>query len=196
MSIVKAAPGGILKAMRELYSKALVLDRKDAGEIDGLVHLFTEDYGKISAWAKSVKKNTSKLSAHLQPMTFIKVRFIQRAGPKDGWAIVDCLRDDDFLEHRTTKRFDILPLAVFLNQFLFEFQPDRKLWEFLRHIFTRHYPYSQVARALLEILGFDAQKSSCAVCSSSQVSAFHWRDSVFLCELCASKFPSNGLLLL
>jgi DNA repair protein RecO len=182
--------------MRELYSRAVVLDRKDVREVDGLVHLFTEDYGKIAAWAKSVKKNTSKLSAHLQPLTFIKVRFIQRPGPRDGWSIVDCLRDDDFLEYKTQKRFDLVPLISFLNQFLFEFQPDRRLWAFLKQIFIANYPYGQTVKTLLAILGFNAKNATCAMCSSKQIAAFHSQDHVFLCESCSLKFPSNKLLLI
>jgi DNA repair protein RecO len=182
--------------MREFYSKAIVLGRKDAGEVDGVISLFTEDFGKISAWAKSVKKIKSKLSAHLQPLTFIKVRLIQRPGPRDGWAIVDCMRDDNFSDFGTNKRYDILPIIYFLNRHLFEFQPDRKLWAFLSHIFSAKYNYLETTRALLTIMGFDAAKSSCAICSSRSVVAFHGDDQVFLCEKCTLKFPSDALLLM
>jgi DNA repair protein RecO (recombination protein O) len=182
--------------MREFYSRALVLDRNDAGDLDGVVHLFTEDYGKIVAWAKSLKKNTSKLSAHLQPLTFIKVRFIQRLGPRDGWAIVDCMRDDDFLEFKTAQRYDLIPIVDFLNEAVYDFQPDRKLWALLKHFFTKNYPYQQMARATLIIMGLDPDKSRCALCASDRVSAFHKRDHAFLCFGCASKFPSDKVLLI
>jgi DNA repair protein RecO len=181
--------------MREFYSKAVVLERKDVGEVDGVISLFTEDFGKILAWAKSVKKIKSKLSAHLQPLTFIKVRLIQRPGPRDGWAIVDCMRDDEFSDFETNKRYDILPIIYFLNRHLFEFQSDRRLWVFLRHIFSAKYNYPETVKALLMIMGFDSAKSSCAVCSSKPVAAFHGNDQVFLCAKCALKFPSDALLL-
>lgn len=182
--------------MRELYSKALVLERKNAGEVDGMISLFTEDFGKIVAFAKSVRKPTSKLSAHLQPLTFIKVRFIQRQGPRDGWAIVDCLYDDDFSGLDVSKRSDMLPIIGFLNSFLFEFQTDRKLWAYIKHVLGRHYGYSDVAKGLLVIMGFDPAKSACFSCHSGEVAAFHGADQVFLCPLCASKFPPDKLLLL
>lgn len=182
--------------MKEFYSKAIVLERRDAGEVDGIVSLFTEDFGKISAWAKSVKKIKSKLSGHLQPLTFIKVRLIQRPGPRDGWAIVDCMRDDDFSNFNTYQRYDLLPIIYFLNRHLFEFQTDRKLWAFLKNIFSSKYDYFQTARALVTIMGFDPSKSSCALCRSDAITAFHGNDQVFLCSKCALKFPSDTLLLL
>lgn len=182
--------------MRELYSKALVLGRKNSGEVDGLISLFTEDFGKIAAFAKSVRKPASKLSAHLQPLTFIKVRFIQRQGPRDGWAIVDCLYDDDFSNIDTFQRYDLLPIVDFLNSSLFEFQTDRKLWAYIKHVFENHYDYFDVAKGLLTLMGFDSSKTSCFSCSSKKITAFHGADQVFLCSSCASKFPSDKLLLI
>ncbi len=182
--------------MRELYSKALVLERKNAGEVDGIISLFTEDFGKIVAFAKSVRKPTSKLSAHLQPLTFIKVRFIQRQGPRDGWAIVDCLYDDDFSGLDAPRRSDMLPIVGFLNLFLFEFQTDRKLWAYIRHVFSRRYEYSDVAKGLLVIMGFDPAKADCLSCHSKEIAAFHGTDQIFLCSSCASKLPPDRLLYL
>jgi recombinational DNA repair protein (RecF pathway) len=182
--------------MRELYSKALVLERRNTGEVDGIISLFTEDFGKIVAFAKSIRKPTSKLSAHLQPLTFIKVRFIQRQGPRDGWAIVDCLYEDDFSGLDVTKRFDMLPIVGFLNSSLFEFQTDRKLWAYIKHIFSRHYEYADVVKGLLAIMGFDPAEASCLSCHSREVSVFHTTDQVFLCSSCASKFPADKLLLI
>ncbi len=181
--------------MKEFYSKAIVLGRKDSGEVDGIIDLFTEDFGKISAWAKSIKKIKSKLSGHLQPMSFVKARFIQRAGPRDGWSMIDCISDDDFLDFKTKERYDLLPLINFLNKYLFEFQSDRKLWAFLSQIFIKKYDANQVSKALLKIIGFDSDKSSCAVCHSKSVEAFKADSQIFLCGRCALKFSPDELLL-
>ena len=182
--------------MRELYSRAIVLERRDSGDVDGLISMFTEDYGKIVAFAKSVRTPTSKLSAHLQPLAFIKVRFIQRQGPRDGWAIVDCLRDDDFLDNGTTGRFDMIPVVKFIDSFSFEFQTDRKLWTYLRHVFSKSYAYGEVARGLLTLMGFNPEEADCFSCHSKNVSAFHGHDQVFLCSHCASKFTGDKILLI
>jgi len=147
--------------MRQLYSKALVLGRKNAGEVDGIISMFTQDYGKIVAFAKSIRKPTSKLSGHLQPLSFVKVRFIQRQGPSDGWSIIDCVGDDDFLGKNTTKRFDLIPIVNFIDSFFFEFQTDRKIWFYLKNVFSNSYNYSDVARGILILMGFDPQKAQC-----------------------------------
>lgn len=182
--------------MRELYSRALVLERRDSGEVDGMISLFTEDFGKITAFAKSIRKPTSKLSAHLQPLTFIKMRFIQRPGPRDGWSIVDCLRDDDFVGYKTNQRYDLLDIISFLNNYLFESQTDRKLWEYIKHLFVGQYNKKEMSLGLVKIIGFDAFGAACAGCGNKKLSAFVGDQQIFLCSRCALKINSNNVLLL
>ena len=64
--------------MLELVTEAIVLDKEDVGEQDSRVFLYTKDFGKIGAKATSLRKITSKLAAHLEPLNYATVRLVSR----------------------------------------------------------------------------------------------------------------------
>jgi len=180
--------------MRELYTKALVLSRNDANEVDGRISLFTEQYGKIIAYAKSVRKNTSKLSAHLQPLSFIRVRLIQKAGPRDGFGIIDAIYDDHELLASSRKRYDLIPLVILLDSVAYELQQDKPLWAFVVEVFKKSYPPRKVTRGALTLLGFLAQETRCGICKERIPAIFVPREHGFLCDSCASNFSLGSIL--
>ncbi|MFA6136178.1 MAG: recombination protein O N-terminal domain-containing protein [Candidatus Paceibacterota bacterium] len=180
--------------MKEFYTRALVLGRRDINEVDGLISLFTQDYGKIVARAKSIRKIKSKLSAHIQPLNFIKVRLIKLAGPRDGFSIIDCVRDEDL--SWPEKRFDMLPILGLIDSMAFELQTDRKLWAFMVGIMGKKFEYSEVTRALLLVLGFDPKEGECFSCHSKDIFSFHKHDHIFLCKEHSLKIPQDKVILL
>ncbi|MFI5266557.1 MAG: DNA repair protein RecO, partial [Chloroflexota bacterium] len=50
-------------------TEAIVLDRKDFGEADRLLTLYTPGMGKVRAIAKGARRTTSRLSGHLELFT-------------------------------------------------------------------------------------------------------------------------------
>lgn len=54
------------KPARQFRTQAIILSRRDLGEADRLLRLFTPDYGKISAIAKGARRHKSKLSGHVE----------------------------------------------------------------------------------------------------------------------------------
>lgn len=180
--------------MQELYSRALVLGRSDVNEVDGMIVFFTEQYGRISARAKSIRKPTSKLSAHLQPLSFVKVRCIRRAGPRDGFGIIDALYDEDMESFQTRRRYDLIPFINFLITATFDFQKDQQLWHFLVNIFQKNYDPVDVARAILKLFGIWDDRALCAQCKKSPVHVFHIQQEKFFCSSCSSQFHSQDVL--
>lgn len=56
-------------AVPRLYkTEAIVLRQRKLGEADRILTLFTPAYGKLDAKAKGVRKTTSRMSGHLQPL--------------------------------------------------------------------------------------------------------------------------------
>ena len=49
-------------------TEAIVLRQRKLGEADRILTLFTPAYGKLDAKAKGVRKTTSRMSGHLQPL--------------------------------------------------------------------------------------------------------------------------------
>jgi DNA repair protein RecO (recombination protein O) len=51
-------------------TNGIVLKRRDYREYDRLITIFTEEYGKIEAVARGVRKIVSKLAGHLEPLSY------------------------------------------------------------------------------------------------------------------------------
>lgn len=54
------------KPVRQFRTQAIILKRRDFGESDRLLTLFTPDHGKVSAIAKGARKPTSKATGHVE----------------------------------------------------------------------------------------------------------------------------------
>ncbi|MBI1885202.1 MAG: DNA repair protein RecO [Chloroflexi bacterium] len=54
---------------RLFKTEAIVLRQRKLGEADRILTLYTPTYGKLDAKAKGVRKTTSRMSGHLQPLT-------------------------------------------------------------------------------------------------------------------------------
>ncbi len=181
--------------MQELYTRAWVLSREPAGEADELVSLYTESYWKVRARAKSIRKITSKVSSQLQPLSFSKIRLIRRNGPKDGFAVLDALLDDDLSLLLETKTL-LLPIARMVTDMASEWESDRNIWEFIVRISKEPQEIKSMQRDLLGILGFDVRHAECAVCYDTGVPhAFVPRRHEFVCAACASRMPREELIL-
>ena len=51
-------------------AQGIVLKRRDYREYDRIVTIFTDEYGKIDAVARGVRKPLSKLAGHLEPLSY------------------------------------------------------------------------------------------------------------------------------
>ncbi len=58
-------------------TEAIVLRQRKLGEADRILTLFTPAYGKLDAKAKGVRKTTSRMSGHLQPLNRCMVQLAQ-----------------------------------------------------------------------------------------------------------------------
>src|SRR3972149_3643571 len=58
-------------------TEAIVLRQRRLGEGDRTLPLYTPPYGKREAKAKGVRKTTSRMSGHLQPLTRCMVQLAQ-----------------------------------------------------------------------------------------------------------------------
>jgi len=58
-------------------TQGIILKHIDLGEASRLFTIYTKDFGKISVRAKAVKKPTSKLAGHLEPLTLSQLVLAQ-----------------------------------------------------------------------------------------------------------------------
>ncbi len=65
-------------AVPRLYkTEAIVLRQRKLGEADRILTLFTPTHGKLDAKAKGVRKTTSRMAGHLQPLNRCMVQLAQ-----------------------------------------------------------------------------------------------------------------------
>ena len=155
------------KPVLEQVTQAIVLDKEFTTDAHVRVHLFTKDSGKILAKAVSARKITSKLGAHLEPLSVSTVRFVQKNHLP---MLIDALR------------FDKLPLASLMNARIVrelapEWEPDEELWALL----SEKVP--PAPQALLAVLGYDPTFAACEWCGGSP-DYFSFRTQLFLCTSC------------
>lgn len=185
--------------MIEYFTEALVLDTEDAGELDKSIYLYTKELGKVKAKAKSIRKITSKLAAHLQPLSFVKIRLVE----KNGFQITDALTIGRIkISQQAPLEIPFLTgqaLAVlqFIKEMTFELQPDKNLWLLIKKIFQDLRDNKKISyQPLLKALGFASDFARCNVCASKFIPYFSKTEQVFLCRRCALKVPQDELILI
>lgn len=55
---------------------AIILSRKDYREDDLLIHVYTENHGKVRLAARGAKKIKSKLAGHIEPMNLVELNWV------------------------------------------------------------------------------------------------------------------------
>jgi DNA repair protein RecO (recombination protein O) len=173
--------------MQEYVTDAVVLEKEPLRDFDTRYFFFTKRFGKLVGKATSARKITSKLAGHLEPGTFVQVRFVERnGGGGNGAQIADALKK---------KTLTASPLDLrFLNKLLHHGEPDDALWGELMNTAAGAdvpFPWPEI----LKILGWDPHGAACEQCGK-KVAYFYLPRQEFFCAACASKLERDELLLL
>lgn len=174
--------------MFEITTDALVLDKEPSGEYDSRVFLYTKELGGVVARGTSMRKISSKLAAHFEPLNFVKVRLIQKNKDSAGFQIGDSLVSDrkNLWQKNARGAREALRLTAVLKESGFRDSPDPELWNFLEHTFSSP-PEGDLGVykiELLKVLGFDPAFALCARCESGAPATFSFEDMSFYCHSC------------
>ena len=96
--------------MSSITTKAIVLSRVNYGEADRIMQVLTPDYGKISAMAKGVRREKSKLAGGVELLAICDLTVHQGKGEL---GIVTSARLDTFFSHILTD-YDRLQFAYYV----------------------------------------------------------------------------------
>ncbi|MEK7624208.1 MAG: DNA repair protein RecO [Patescibacteria group bacterium] len=176
--------------MREYLTEALVLDKNEINEVDLVVDLYAKELGRIKAKVTSGQKITSKLSPHLEPLTFSLVRLTE----KNGFVVTDALTQDYLKHFRVSPIYfgRALKLLSALKELVYSEETDPSLWFWLKKTLARRdFFYNH----FLKILGYDPKLAECQKCHSRFIKYFLVEDQTFLCRNCGFKVKGNALLL-
>lgn len=176
--------------MREYLTEVLVLDKKAVNETDYLADFYSQELGLIKAKITGGQKILSKLSSHLEPLSFSLTRLAQ----KNGFVVADALAENRLLRLRRSPFVfgRSLQLLFALREMIFPEEPDPKLWFWLKESLNQG-DFSFVS--FLKILGYDPKLAECQKCRSRFVKYFLTEDQSFFCGICASQIPQDVLLL-
>lgn len=165
--------------MYEKCLDAIVIDREDAGEADSYVFLYTQELGKIKTKAKSVRKITSRLAAHLQPGDLSRVRLVGKSEDSKFFQLVDAL---------VVKRLGLpLDILQFVKDLTLDNEPDEKLW----NVFLSG---DAGKRRILQVLGWDPEHAWCSYCDLKTVRYFSETSQSFACHSCIRRVDQNEVL--
>ena len=173
--------------MIDYFTEALVLDHQEREDCHASVLLYTKQLGRISAHAKGLRKITSRLAGHLQPLQFSKVRLVE----KGTFRIADAIGT-----YRIPPSVPALELVRFLTTMTFESQPDHALWAALTDAARTLRRTTRLSyQPLLEALGFSSRFASCVSCESQRVAYFSPEAQSFLCRACVYKSSPHEVVL-
>src|SRR3989338_2833825 len=174
--------------MVELVTEAVVFDKEDLGESDSRIFLYTRDLGKIIAKAKSARKITSKLAAHLQPLNYITVRL---AAKKDfdgrGFQITDALLRNEAPNSRINNSDNLkkaIKIVRLINLAVPENTPDQALWNFIYQLSAGEGNFK--LSDAFQLLGFNPAFASCELCGKGKPDYFFGEKEIFVCRTCGS----------
>ncbi|MDP1719124.1 MAG: recombination protein O N-terminal domain-containing protein [bacterium] len=157
--------------MVEHYTKAVVLDKEDYGDLDSRVILYSEDLGRINAKVKSSRKITSKLAGHLEPGKFVQARVIELG----GFQVVDALSCGSI--PGSARNLASLRL---IRDMTVERDPDPELWSLLEK-------EKLGVGEILACLGFAPQFASCRTCEDGRPTHFLIKELEYSCLDCLAR---------
>ena len=155
---------------RVYRTRAVILKRREQGEADRVLTIFTPEYGKRAVIAKGVRKPTSRKAGHLEPFTHVSLML---ARGKTWDVVTGAQTVTSFRKLR--EDLDLTAYAYYfcelLDAFVQEDDPHPELYELLLNAFRRLEVSPNPALtgrwyelALLQHAGFAPQLFNCVQC--------------------------------
>jgi len=158
-----------------IKTKGIILVRKNIGEADRLLSIFTEDLGKIKVVAKGSRRIKSKMAPHIEPLNIISLQLVEG---KTFYILTDAERVGE--PHSFTKDMDIYRTASYICELVDlsfqEKEPNKAIFLLLTeaiHILSGLTPdkREQLARyfemELLISLGYKPDYHLCKKCQEA-----------------------------
>ncbi len=142
-------------------TKAIILKTADLGEADRLLTIYSKEFGKIRVIARGVKKVSSKLRYHLEPLSYSQ--FILVEG-KQNKIVKDSILMNQFLSikkdlNKVKTAYKIVDL---IDQLIVGEEKDDNIWELILQVFkiiSKKEENPQIVEefrnSLLKLLGYD-----------------------------------------
>jgi DNA repair protein RecO (recombination protein O) len=115
-------------------TQGIILKKKDQGETSRVLKVFCKEYGKLTMFAQSERKITSKLRGGLNLFSLSQLEFIQ--GKNKKVLVEAVLLAPHFSLLKDPARLQTaLVIADTVDKLWGEQEQDKKVWELLTHAF-------------------------------------------------------------
>jgi len=184
-------------------TEAIVLRQRRVGEADRVLTVYTPTLGKLDVKARGVRKTTSRMSGHLQPLTRCMLQLAQGH-------VVDVITGCETLESFPALNDDLerLSRAVYAAELIDRFIPEkapnyptyRLLLDTLRRLGEAESPDIVMRFAEMRLLdqsGFRPQLEACVGCGqalSPEQNFFAPQAGGAVCRACAAEAPGPRVL--
>jgi len=165
--------------MIEHYTEGIVLGKKARGETDGAVTIYTKDLGKVTAFTKSSRKITSKISGHIMPGNSVRLRIVENKTIQ----AIDALSEKAKCDMKL-----LLPFLNFLDEVIPHGDEDPQFWNLVKNAVEKCDIGPKTYREVLEISGFGPDDAHCGNCKKNEIAYFSLPDIMFLCTNCSKRF--------
>lgn len=146
--------------MRSFKTEGIVIKRKNVGEADRIVTVFTKRFGKIRISAKGVRRISSKRSAHVELLNLAHLTLYKG----NGFPILteaEVIEDFSLIKDNLTKVGFAYHICELVDGLCAENQESRRVFELLRSVLSRLSKEEDIAPIihefeieLLSTLGF------------------------------------------
>ena len=179
-----------------MKTRAIILKKQNTNEYDQLVTCYTEEFGKLTAVAKSVLKPSSIQAMHLDVFNLVDFELV---GGSASWripVITGAQADNSYSNLKTN--LPNLSLAYFfaevIDRIAFDYQKDDELWIFLISLFgdldRKGHPCGLLRDKQIEfltILGYAPNMNECVFCSKTidvDLTAYSIQAKGIVCKDC------------
>lgn len=159
-----------------MRTRAIILKKQNIGEYDQLVICYTEEFGKVTAVAKSALKPNSIQSMHLDVFSLVNFELINGHSTP---IITGAQEENTF---RNIKK-DLASLSAaylfteIVDKLAFDYQKDKSLWgfmsSFLEELNLGQNNLGEFVRKkqveFLDILGYAPNLEDCTFCAKSNL---------------------------
>jgi len=181
-----------VKMKKQYKTRGIILKRQNFFETDRLLTIYTQDFGKIKAIAKGVRKPLSRLSGHVE--LFYLTDFVVSKGRN-----LDIITSADMVEKfgnlRQSKEVTNYTyyISELVHRLIQEDLANQKIFDLLKKTFfnlnakntEKMVCYFELK--LFDILGHKPEVGKCVLCSgeiSQKKNSFDYQDGGIVCNRC------------
>ncbi len=187
---------------RSYTTEGVVIRRRNLGDADAILTIFSLQHGKFDAIAKGVRKPASRMRGHLEPLTRVQAH-LARGRTLDVFTQAESIE-----AHRALKSdLDRVNLALYCAELADRFTIDRveqrPVYELLVDVLKALDGGASALAAryfeihLLAISGYEAQVDVCAICRQKlpeEESLFSGPAGGLVCRQCRPSATSGRIL--